>query len=46
MAVLLATFYVNTMSWTYLAAVAEKRSAGASAHKELITIHMGAAPLE
>ena len=29
-AILLATFYVNAVSWTYLAALLEKRSAGAS----------------
>jgi len=30
-AVLLASFYVNAVSWTYLAALLEKRSAGAAA---------------
>jgi len=30
-AVLLATFYVNAVSWTYLAALLEKRTAGAAA---------------
>ena len=30
-AVLLATFYVNAVSWTYLAALLEKRHAGAAA---------------
>ncbi len=30
-AVLLATFYVNAVSWTYLAALLEKRSQGATA---------------
>ncbi len=30
-AVLLATFYVNAVSWTYLAALLEKRGAGAAA---------------
>jgi len=30
-AVLLATFYVNAVSWTYLAALLEKRAAGATA---------------
>jgi len=39
-AVLLATFYVNTMSWTYLAALAEKRGGGANATGERTTIHM------
>lgn len=31
MAVLLATFYVNSVSWTCLAALLEKRAAGATA---------------
>lgn len=39
-AVLLACFYVNTMSWTYLSAVAEKRGAGAAAQGERTTVHM------
>lgn len=39
-AVLLASFYVNTMSWTYLAAVAEKRGTGATAQHERTTVHM------
>lgn len=39
-AVLLASFYINTMSWTYLSAIAEKRSAGAAARGERTTIHM------
>ena len=30
-AILLASFYVNAVSWTYLAALLEKRSAGAAA---------------
>ncbi len=39
-AVLLATFYVNTVSWTYLSALAEKRAAGASQRGESTSIHM------
>ncbi len=39
-AVLLGAFYVNTMSWTYLAAIAEKRSRGAAAQGESTTVHM------
>lgn len=39
-AVLLASFYVNTMSWTYLAAVAEKRGEGAAAQRERTSVHM------
>jgi phosphatidylglycerophosphate synthase len=31
-AVLLATFYVNAVSWTYMAALLEKRARGAAAH--------------
>ena len=39
-AMLLASFYVNTMSWTYLAAIAEKRAAGAVANGETTSVHM------
>lgn len=39
-AVLLAAFYLNTLSWTYLAAVAEKRAAGAAVHGEVTSVHM------
>lgn len=45
-AVLLATFYLNTVSWTFLAAVAEKRGAGATARGESTTIHMPAGLVE
>ncbi|MGE3589312.1 MAG: CDP-alcohol phosphatidyltransferase family protein [Ilumatobacteraceae bacterium] len=45
-AVLLATFYANTMSWTYLAAIAEKRGGGAGATGERTTIHMPAGLVE
>lgn len=45
-AVLLATFYANTMSWTYLAAIAEKRGDGAGATGERTTIHMPAGLVE
>lgn len=39
-AVLLAAFYLNTMSWTYLAAIAEKRGEGATAQRERTSVHM------
>lgn len=39
-AVLLGTFYLNTMSWTLLSAIAEKRSRGAAARGEPTTVHM------
>jgi phosphatidylglycerophosphate synthase len=39
-AVLLGSFYLNTMSWTLLSAIAEKRSRGATAHGERTTVHM------
>jgi phosphatidylglycerophosphate synthase len=45
-AVLLATFYLNTVSWTFLAAVAEKRGAGATARGESTTVHMPAGLVE
>ena len=45
-AVLLAAFYVNTMSWTFLAAIAEKRGSGAAERGERTTIHMPAGFIE
>jgi phosphatidylglycerophosphate synthase len=39
-AVLLGSFYLNTMSWTLLAAVAEKRGSGAAARGQRTTVHM------
>ncbi|MFZ4515955.1 MAG: CDP-alcohol phosphatidyltransferase family protein [Acidimicrobiia bacterium] len=39
-AVLLATYYVNTISWTYLAALLEKRGAGARTTGEHTSITM------
>lgn len=39
-AFLLATFFVNAASWMYLAAILERRQAGASARGELTTITM------
>ena len=39
-AVLLAGFYLNTLSWTYLAAIAEKRSNGAGTTGEMTSVHM------
>ncbi len=38
--VMLATFYVNSASWMYLAALLEKRSAGASKNEEETSITM------
>lgn len=40
LAVLLSSFYVNTASWMYLAALLEKRSAGADARGESTSITM------
>jgi phosphatidylglycerophosphate synthase len=45
-AVLLASFYVNTVSWTFLAAIAEKRGSGAIEQGERTTIHMPAGLIE
>jgi len=39
-AILLASFFVNAASWMYLAAILERRSAGASARGELTTVTM------
>jgi phosphatidylglycerophosphate synthase len=38
--VMLASFYVNAASWMYLAAILERRGAGAAARGELTTITM------
>jgi phosphatidylglycerophosphate synthase len=40
LALLLASFYINGASWMYLAALLEKRSAGAAARGELTTVTM------
>jgi phosphatidylglycerophosphate synthase len=40
LALLLVSFYINAISWTYLAAVLEKRQAGASAQGEMTSITM------
>ncbi len=40
LALLLASFYLNSASWLYLAALLEKRKAGAQARGELTTITM------
>ena len=40
LALLLASFYVNSASWMYLSAVLEKRAAGATARGELTTVTM------
>ena len=45
-AVLLGTFFVNTISWAFLAAVLEKRGAGASATGEMTTVTMPPALVE
>lgn len=45
-AVLLGTFFVNTISWSYLAAILEKQGAGASTTGELTTITMPPALIE
>ncbi|GAC1546734.1 MAG: CDP-alcohol phosphatidyltransferase family protein [Herpetosiphon sp.] len=39
-ALLLSSFYINTASWMYLAALLEKYNAGASSNKELTTVTM------
>jgi len=39
-ALLVATYSVNTVSWAYLSAIAEKRQHGAAATGESTTIHM------
>jgi phosphatidylglycerophosphate synthase len=39
-AVLLASFYLNTMSWTLLAAIAAKRAVGATTSGDRTTVHM------
>lgn len=38
--VLLASFYVNAASWMYLAAILERRDAGARSRRELTTVTM------
>lgn len=40
LALLLASFYLNAASWMYLAALLEKRNAGAAARGELTTVTM------
>lgn len=44
--VLLGTFFINTISWSYLSAVLEKRGAGASTTGEMTTITMPPALVE
>ncbi|HMQ32075.1 MAG TPA: CDP-alcohol phosphatidyltransferase family protein [Chloroflexaceae bacterium] len=46
LALLLASFYINGASWMYLAALLEKRSAGAQARGELTTVTMPAGLVE
>lgn len=43
---LLGSFFVNSVSWTFLAAVLEKQGAGASARGELTTVTMAPALIE
>ncbi len=46
LAVLLGVLWVNAISWTYLAAVLEKRGAGAATSGELTTVTMPPALVE
>ena len=46
LAVLLGAFWVNGMSWTYLAAILEKRGAGASSTGEMTSVTMRPALIE
>jgi len=46
LALLLASFYLNGASWMYLAALLEKRNAGAAARGELTTVTMPAGLVE
>ena len=45
-AVLLATFYVNTVSWTYLSALLEKRGNGVASSGEATSIRMPVGVIE
>lgn len=45
-AVLLAACYLNALSWTLLAAIAEKRGAGAAARGDTTSVHMPAGVVE
>lgn len=46
LSVLLGTFWVNGMSWSYLAAILEKRNAGASTTGEMTSVTMRPALIE
>ena len=46
LAVMLSCFYVNAISWSYLSALLEKRSAGAASHGELTSVTMPPALVE
>lgn len=46
LACLLGTYFVNAASWMYLAAILEKRSAGAKSRGELTTIAMPSGLIE
>lgn len=45
-AVLLGTFYINSVSWTYLSAIFEKRGVGASETNEVTTVTMPSGLIE
>jgi phosphatidylglycerophosphate synthase len=46
LAALLASFYINGASWMYLAAILEKRQAGAAAQGEITSVTMPAGMIE
>jgi phosphatidylglycerophosphate synthase len=46
LAVLLTSFYINGAAWMYMAAILEKRNAGAAARGELTSITMPSALIE
>ena len=46
LALLLVSFYINSISWAYLAAVLEKRAAGAKAQGELTSVTMPTSLIE
>ena len=46
LAVMLSCFYVNAISWSYLSALLEKRSAGAASQGELTSVTMPPALVE
>lgn len=46
LALLLVSFYINSISWAYLAAVLEKRAAGAKAQGEMTSVTMPTGVIE